>query len=968
MERTILADIDSDSRLMFAKNGSGVVLISRYGNINFSAEEFQFYQCLFKLTDLENIGKLRIGSLSFCSVLRRTCLSSEVLNALIALAFNSFSSKPGRRSSLKINDDKNVDKVVNSNNDISNNGHGLYIDKMNSVDNKILNGKLTDSNGDLNYNDPQMVGKSLDKITSVDDENRNMFDNNININDTSKVTDDNDLASLSLHQWLLLCKMIDHHQKYPSATLNNSLLEVISHMSEHDSDNEKDKDSTKQQSSPVMNIKKNNFNGIDNERNNVIDGNCSNGKANNNMNNSNKVENQFANFLLGVPIISPTHTDMILDSKVCGWELSNKGFQKSHVKFIIRTTCSGNDVNGTHGIENKYNNLHDDPFSYTSVDNTGEHKNCNTNHDDDIVSPLGDSDGGSLYGGFGNKIAHPNTDSGPIDTNNTISDNAIINDSIVTKDGISKNTFDNIIHNNMIIDDDHNHPEKNSSTISACTDRQPIPNADKTGNSSPNGSLIKIDNAPQDMLKSDLNDENVCTVTPPHPSSSCLIKPPLSLSPIQKDIHDVSSVNSNNSNSLNDSSIMSNTTQIDSPVNNNLNGTIPAVNDITPPVNGFSPVTTPTITKKKKKKRSNSNLGLNSTNTISPPITAPIDILNASSTINNSSYTDMNTSNSDKIVHVALDEKSTSVFMELKIENGEVKNGCNSLNPAMYYTPTPSPNPTFLTPSPSIPTTIPDPTPISSTPLPYVNGIPSPITTGLLDPLVTHSPQTPPTASAHSYPNIAPEKITPIAIAPNNMSLDTDSLTAYMVPILIPPSSQSPLQSVDISRNTTPTPITPTLNIHKLNNINLIRNINIKEIPNQTKNQDNPSEFESYRRYSDFEILIIVLQKLYKGVILPPLPPKTWASQLQQQTQPSQVFAHQRQNEIQLFLNSILVHPILKYSYELRVFLICSKTGLSSFKNTLPILNFNREGQIILCGKNESLVRTGSDVLAGNGI
>ena len=86
------------------------------------------------------------------------------------------------------------------------------------------------------------------------------------------------------------------------------------------------------------------------------------------------------------------------------------------------------------------------------------------------------------------------------------------------------------------------------------------------------------------------------------------------------------------------------------------------------------------------------------------------------------------------------------------------------------------------------------------------------------------------------------------------------------------------------------------------------------------------SGLESQRRYSDFEVLVSVLQKLYKGVILPPLPPKTWTSQLQQQTQPSQLFAIQRLSELQLFITSLLSHPIIKNSYELRNRYIVSET------------------------------------------
>jgi hypothetical protein len=158
-----------------------------------------------------------------------------------------------------------------------------------------------------------------------------------------------------------------------------------------------------------------------------------------------------------------------------------------------------------------------------------------------------------------------------------------------------------------------------------------------------------------------------------------------------------------------------------------------------------------------------------------------------------------------------------------------------------------------------------------------------------------------------------------------------DTINSVFIP-------HSPLQSIDMSGDSTP------LTEHKSNNTIPHKQQNISDTSRQNENK--PLEYESYRRYSDFEILIVILQKLYKGVILPPLPPKTWASQLRKQTQSSEVFSHQRQDELQLFLNTILSHPILKYSYELRMFLTCSKVGLNAFRNILPVLNFNRHGQV----------------------
>ena len=134
-------------------------------------------------------------------------------------------------------------------------------------------------------------------------------------------------------------------------------------------------------------------------------------------------------------------------------------------------------------------------------------------------------------------------------------------------------------------------------------------------------------------------------------------------------------------------------------------------------------------------------------------------------------------------------------------------------------------------------------------------------------------------------------------------------------------------------------------------------NINNDEIPDVG--------LESPRRYSDFEILVTVLQKLYRGVILPPLPPKNWTTQLQQQTQPLELFAVQRLSELQLFIQSLLKHPIIKHSYELKIFLTTSKIGLNSFRLNFPLFNFDNHGGVIPVGKNKSIVKAGTEFITG---
>ena len=124
-------------------------------------------------------------------------------------------------------------------------------------------------------------------------------------------------------------------------------------------------------------------------------------------------------------------------------------------------------------------------------------------------------------------------------------------------------------------------------------------------------------------------------------------------------------------------------------------------------------------------------------------------------------------------------------------------------------------------------------------------------------------------------------------------------------------------------------------------------------------------QFESQRRYSDFEALVSVLQRLYRGVILPPLPPKTWLTQLQQQTQSAQLFAVQRMAELQLFLSALLAHPLMRHSFEITMFLRASKAGLNSFRLTFPLFSFDSNGAVIATCKNKNLAKSSTGYLSG---
>lgn len=827
-----------DSRLMYATNGSGtgIVLISQHGNMTFSAEEFKYYQCLFKLTDTSDMGKLNIGSLPFRGILRRTYLSSESLDILVTIALNSFTSKTGKKYEFVDNDDKN--EVLNTVNNKSNNGNDVHSNEMISNETSNLEGRLLDD----------------------------MFNNCINNNDAATIEDSDDIASLSLHQWLILCKMVGHLQQNPSVTLDNSLLEVITHI--HGNNNEDNKD--KFQFSSTKGTKRSNCH----ESNTVIDNHSSNGISNVCMNNSNDVENLFANFHMGVPTLFPISTGTIMDSKVCGWELSNEGFQRSHIKFFIRTVCSDREIDATDTNNGNYDNRYNNIKASASFDNSCERKNykglCNRDNND-MISPFGDSDICSPISGFGNKsLPNPHTTDMVVDTTN----NAIVDIKIsIANDPTFINNC--MAHNNALVDfpsdvfvgDSSGHTEmKNgTSTKNAIINREYLITANTVDSKvSPSSSHVKNGiHAMQNKLISDFNDDIVpLSIHLQLPTTSSLaVVPHVSAQSIHADQKkDLSSIDS--SKSLKDFNDMNSTNRIIQS-----NGSIEGV---------FPLVKTPTITmnKKKKKKRSNSNLGLNITNPIPTHGTTPIDISNSNST----------------------SSKSGSYSVDLNA----------TLQPIVN--------------TPLIPTST--HSPLISTPFdPTKNGNISENDMDISD----HDGNT------QSLDDRGTVDITHISHPFHTNPLET--INSVYIPY-------SPLQSVDMSRDSSP------LTEHKPNNTISYKQQNISESSRQ--NEKNPLEYESYRRYSDFEILIVILQKLYKGVILPPLPPKTWASQLRKQTQSSEVFSHQRQDELQLFLNTILSHPVLKYSHELRMFLTCSKVGLNSFRNILPVLNFNRHGQVYL--------------------
>ena len=87
------------------------------------------------------------------------------------------------------------------------------------------------------------------------------------------------------------------------------------------------------------------------------------------------------------------------------------------------------------------------------------------------------------------------------------------------------------------------------------------------------------------------------------------------------------------------------------------------------------------------------------------------------------------------------------------------------------------------------------------------------------------------------------------------------------------------------------------------------------------------------RRYSDFEALVAIMQKNHKGCVIPPLPEKQWGHNFLTTplTAAAESMVRQRALELQLFANDLMQHPMLRYSFELQVFLESSAAGFKAF-------------------------------------
>lgn len=83
-------------------------------------------------------------------------------------------------------------------------------------------------------------------------------------------------------------------------------------------------------------------------------------------------------------------------------------------------------------------------------------------------------------------------------------------------------------------------------------------------------------------------------------------------------------------------------------------------------------------------------------------------------------------------------------------------------------------------------------------------------------------------------------------------------------------------------------------------------------------------KFHVERRYSEFETFASILQHNYPGNVIPPLPSKNWKFTQNESN------INQRAQEFQMFLDYIISHPILMFSYELQMFLEASTSGMKA--------------------------------------
>lgn len=187
--------MSEESKITFSSNGSGVHLKTLHGTLNFTTEEFSYYQNLYRIIDFSNEGNVSTTSFFLYLLLIRSNISHEVLDKLFTVVCGESPSILGsKRPATKIstaNDEVATPAVGKDNAGKDSHSHSKG---KNKNKNKNKASEATQVHSSTNHSENESSIPSREK--------------------------------LSFPQWLMLCKMIAYCQetnRQPSEKLFKSL-------------------------------------------------------------------------------------------------------------------------------------------------------------------------------------------------------------------------------------------------------------------------------------------------------------------------------------------------------------------------------------------------------------------------------------------------------------------------------------------------------------------------------------------------------------------------------------------------------------------------------------------------------------------------------------------------------------------------------------------------------------------------
>jgi hypothetical protein len=242
--------MNEGSKLSYSSNGTGVSLTTKYGNINFTTEEFSYYQNLYRVIDCNNEGLISLFNIHLYILLIRSNVSQIVLEkALEIILSSSLSTSP--RSSFTLNSSNTpyvlvpnifkpspplnegfrpsvdlVGETLQQSSSVkasSSNAHSQSSGKKK----KDKNGKLnksqqletsslltSSSSAPLTHSSEDVSPFAVSFLNSAQPTTVNFIDISNNIsrpsnNGSSSSTD----SRLNFYQWLALCKLIAFYQE-----------------------------------------------------------------------------------------------------------------------------------------------------------------------------------------------------------------------------------------------------------------------------------------------------------------------------------------------------------------------------------------------------------------------------------------------------------------------------------------------------------------------------------------------------------------------------------------------------------------------------------------------------------------------------------------------------------------------------------------------------------------------------------